>query len=279
MDSAVRAMAYSWDSIRIVTHVAARVAGMLTLLPEHVRVRTFATFIPEIVSPDRNAGEIGQKALVFLCRVAAELRRINPAHDVRVIEIVGGSIVTGVVPVSYKGKTCLLAKHGSVKAHAVRLLQRLNWVLARAGADVKFAIEAEPGPLFAFRDESTINSLVTEIHRVGIKFPAVRAQIGLNLDIGHWLLSAVPHGFVASPRIRTKIFNAHVSDHARGHIGDAVVGTVHGRAVFDQWADALHQLPHRHFPRRVSVEFECAKDRDALVLAVQSAKQVFAPSR
>lgn len=260
-----------------------------------------ASFFSEVTRPIGSIDNMkAQKAIRFMMRAAAELQECG--HPCRTIEIVSGSRINSIRPVSMpldpddrracddqghatatsihsadqeKYSTFYVAERMSDFTAQTRLLSTLSAALQearfkqdRANSEklsaVKIAIEAEPGPLFVARDETTLRSLCRSIEADDV----LKSCVGVNLDLAHWRLAKiVAEGFAdRCPEVFRRIAHAHASGHhASGHFGDCIPQLVNTTDHFSAWLELLRRrvgscgesvVP---FSGYVSLEYEVAK--------------------
>ena len=274
--SAVQAMSSlrnNWPEIRAI----AENVGTL-FWNKKITIRSIATFMPELTSSGKTPEEKQRRddalgALVFLCQLASAFRALTPSHPVHTIELVGGSAINGVLPVqelATKTKSILANRKTFVELSGQLLL---SLITERIYADlmqhdVRLAIEAEPGPLFVYGTRLGIQNLAVDIARAEEAGELPPGCVGLNVDIGHYMLSGVPASCLRDPVIAQRVFGVHISDHMKAHTSDCVVGSVSPLIEFQRWIAEIDQIQPDRFDRSITVEFECVKDRPTLQQAI-----------
>ena len=263
----MEAMARLWDDSIEIDRVAEEISSVFNAA--NLRIHAFATFIPELLDKEIHRRRNARRALLFLSKLAKILRGQN--HPVGTIEIVGGSIIEGVLPVKYKGQRCILANRKTTGAPEGSLLEELRDVARSLDADgTRLAIEIEPGPLFAFSTEAGVDGLVAQIEKLEAGGELPQSLVGLNLDVGHWMLCHISPLKLRETRIKGKIFSSHISDHSKCHTGDSIISSITKSEVFEEWISEINNLPKTSFSGLLSVEFECAKNSTSLSSAVDA---------
>ena len=278
----------NWNAVQAMHSLAGNTAETRRIAAEvsanfettNAKVCALATFMPELLFEDDDGSPSQSRkeavgALQFLCELAFELRSLGKGHAVDVIELVAGSRIDGVMPIRHEGKPCILANLKPKVPNLQPLLDNIQQVynlLHDRYKPMKFAIEIEPGPLFAFSTSAGLDNLVSQIEIMeGYGFPL--DVVGLNVDIGHYMLSQIPPEKLREDSIARRVFNAHISDHPKAHTADCVLGTINDSDVFQRWINELCCLPNT-FPGRVSIEMECIKDAAMLGLATKATARV-----
>lgn len=230
-------------------------------------VGALATFVPEVAAGRDGRAELGLNALRFAVRLVPLLR--SRGHDVRVIELVGGGIATGLREADRQTKD---TRHGwlvdkkTLQSACASVFGRLDLLAPDlAEADAALAFEMEPGPLFAFGSPSDPIAALGVICECMDQFVERNALdpglVGLNLDIGHFMIAKLRPGDLPA-WAREKIGHAHVSDHGAGHFGDSVVASLSDEESFVQWLalllEEVGRVGRARFSGLVSVEIECA---------------------
>lgn len=257
-----------------------------TLRDAGLKCAALTSYIPEIIASSNRIGRRARKALKYLVLVGRELRALG--HPVCTLEIVAGSLIDGVWPArevaarraAPGNRAPAPEEHGGFyvanRLSDAEALRRLLLALEAVVAEVQnaktpfgLAIELEPGPLYAVSDLDSVANLCNEVDR---RSAALRAVVGLNLDVAHWSLARIsPEKVHKAPAILRRILHAHVSDHGDGHFGDVEVGAIHkDPRYFAKWLAiarkaATNQDPD--LPPRsgyISIELEACKDLDAV---------------
>ncbi len=234
----------------------------------------FATFMPEIISPDQARVNEAVHALKLLVQMARFLKQ-ELGHPIQVIELVGGSCIKEL------RKTGYTTDHVSAKYVAERfaegeLIERLLTNLepvaeysASNEAPVFLALELEPGPLLTLFGQPALTRISESIgnHRSA----SIQSVLGFNLDVPHWdFLSGIQPEWLLQPAqtmLRHRILHAHVSDHHTGHFCDCIPGTLNPEAKFIDWMNALKFVAEEERPPGwpqfsgfISCEMEACKD-------------------
>ncbi|MBN1346565.1 MAG: TIM barrel protein [Phycisphaerae bacterium] len=260
--------------------VQARVAHQIgqAFADKDVAVAAIATFLPEIISLGRT-GRKARRALEFLIGLAKELQDLG--HPTRTVEIVGGSLIGGVWPgrlrrdggmargirslLKAKGRREVYAATVMSKEHALRrLLDSLLCVVDLARSrNVQFALELEPGPLFAVGDQEAIDLICKLL--ASNRYAALSSCLGLNLDVAHWQLANIDVPQVGV-EAKMRVVHAHISDHGRGHFGDVPICHINNEEHFARWlgvvAEAIDVPRNDQQPKwygALSVELEACR--------------------
>lgn len=228
---------------------------------KQVQIRSIATFIPELLDSDVRKSNQGCKALRFLLRLSSHLN--NYGQNIGTIELVGGTLANDIQWLGKRSAGDNFITAGK-RSHAHIHLALFN-SLFELGHDlsdspVRLAFEMEPGPLFVFNDIQPLVDLVKEFENWEARgLPENR--LGINLDIGHMLIAGRSVGELP-PRVQRRIVHAHISDHSKGHLSDAVVASVRSPEVFQSWLrflqERLADSDGLKYSGLVSVELECA---------------------
>ena len=152
-----------------------------------------------------------------------------------------------------------------------RVLANLREVIAGLSDQerrVTWALELEPGPIFALRDWATLHALCTAIEADEMLSP----YVGVNLDIAHWRMARgktvsgriTPELVRSSDAVLGRMAHAHIAGHHDcTHLGDLTLDVLNDPLRdFGPWLDLLQDLPslgNRLFSGHVSVELEAAK--------------------
>jgi len=202
------------------------------------KIVALATFFPEISSSDKCVRAMTARALKSICCVAGFLNRRH-SHDIKVVEIVGGSLVDGIWPAvssrSAKAETAYVANLLDEQSGMDRVIEVLRMVAPFAIENgVKLAVELEPGPLYILRDEPTLLKFCQLVQSDSL----LTRCVGLNLDISHWHLAGIkPDNLPAA--IHTRIIHCHANDTFKGHFIDFPPGETHGLNFLADWLRIL----------------------------------------
>ncbi|MFO1491747.1 MAG: TIM barrel protein [Kiritimatiellia bacterium] len=199
----------------------------------NIQIFSIATYIPDLLKVnDKKRQEFGKNALKFIMIVTAKINEIYLAQNkpgLSVIELVAGNLTEDFHALNYS--------HDDAQA-TIRLwepqqafdilLSALNDVMQikfAGESNLRLAIELEPGPFFALKNQAALSLLVKSIKEYEDHELLPKNRVGLNLDIAHWSLAGLgPDDIPGS--VGKRILHAHISDHGIGHLGDAGVGTV-----------------------------------------------------
>jgi sugar phosphate isomerase/epimerase len=232
-----------------------------------ITIRAFASFISELSDTKANRREVGRQALLFLCRLARSLQDLG--HHVTTIELVAGSQLDGIGAASYKGRRSLLANWRSSSSLREGFLDELRKIapIARM-CGVRFAIEAEPGVLFAVSRGSALYAFIAAIRDLEEKGEIPEGVIGVNLDVGHWILCGLKPEVLADSSLADRVYGVHISGHFKAHLGDAVIDYAK-MGELQAWADAIRlYLWPKHGRVTAALELEAAPDRALIRKAV-----------
>jgi sugar phosphate isomerase/epimerase len=201
-------------------------------------VIAFATFFPEISSVDPKTRQKVGLALKTLCRLAGILNKKH-LHKIGIIEVVGGSLVEGIWPgISNSGagdETEYVASVLDEREGIDRVVEVLCAVADEAiKANVRLAIELEPGPLYIIRNLKTLELFCERISNEKLLSDCV----GLNLDIAHWQLAGMKPSDIPES-IKERIIHCHACDAFKGHCIDLPAGSSNGRRLLADWLDLL----------------------------------------
>jgi len=292
--SAVEALAKAFVSKpphELLSSVARAIEKVREETQPKVKFRAMATFMCGLFSRLDRKHEHRKKAINALCFCAKLAQQLNHqhGHDIRVIEIVGGSRIDGVISLPYMPQNTGVPR---ARAYALRVpfpemisrikeglfdlcKQKMEMDIDRENK-VVFAIELEPGPLFAFNGKEALTAVKDVLHSEGI-----RGHVGLNIDIAHCVLSGLsPDDLFGSEEMRDLIYHFHISDHGAGHFADTVIGDCGFNACvstdddkmwrFQEWIRRARVLAQERktaktdipFSGMVSVELEGAGSKD-----------------
>lgn len=252
-------------------------------------VVALATFLPNLAAPpDSDSARIARRALHFVYGVACRI------PSVRTIELVAGSRVTGMWPAhdttqplrrvgkgSFEVSRTFVANILSEQEAITNIVANLESVVAASedcskateDADrIIWAIELEPGPLFALCNGEMLKALCSSIDQSA----RLNRRVGLNLDVSHFRISCSQcKGTGTAPdlalirgnsSIFDRIAHAHIAGHhPGGHFGDLPLRFLNRPADFDEW---IALLAYRHssnggslrFSGHVSLELEALRD-------------------
>jgi len=248
-----------------------------TSIPKNnVNIRSFATFIPELLASESSQREIGVNALCFLYELGEYL--LTKGHKIDTIEIVGGSRIDAVMPIQpLQVSSTLVPKTIAFPIDTDQAIENLKFSLNEIQAmgcygksDIRLAIELEPGNLFSLSTKDDMEKFVALFKALPILGFAPE-KIGFNLDVGHWILAGLKASDVAN--YKDYIFSSHLSDNEKAHFGDAVIGSCHDDNKLIEWVKALKQLPTT-YNRRLNIEFEGARDSAMLQKCIDAAKRL-----
>ena len=213
------------------------------------RCRAFATFFPTLCFPLLDfRGEMAAKALVCVQRIAERLRRISQGrHDANVIEIVGGSRVSGIWSAAPNPDASRPEHYARIedkevaRSRIVRRLANVRRELEEAGDPVTpVSIELEPGELFAVGEFSDL----TELCKALEKEKELGDWVGVNLDIAHWrIMGIVPSDVKNEESIYRRIVHSHISGHyIKSHCADIGFRRYNVPTEFREWIELISTL-------------------------------------
>lgn len=237
--------------------------------------RAIASFIPEAASTDPTVRRIGCRALLFLAKLADGLNRSG--HQIQAIEIVGGARPHDM----WLGKELngtktsrLIGKNAQPEEIHILLAKSLTMAVKQTPhITIPFAVELEPGPLFALNSLEAMENFFN-IADQGLN-PQQRKRVGMNLDIAHLgLLGGIQASDFARSPLMKRVVHAHVSDFSNAHFADIPLGTYHsGEDFFAPWIDLLKDLPSP-FSRTVSMELEMCSSSEQVIESYKALKDL-----
>ena len=253
-----------------------------------INIRSFASFMPEIVHREKYLRERARKALLFLCRLSYQLQRLG--HTANLVEIISGSVLNGILSAKNARPTYgkLAGPQGSDDMLVIREREatktKQKWLLDELlelkkelsllgddrGADaVQVAIEAEPGPLYVCGSKDDVMSLCERIDDYSLL-----DFVGVNVDFGHYSLMGYQPGesSLAEWFGKASVLGVHFSDHKDVHAADCVVGTLHDVSDVKALLSELQKI--KKLPPVVTVEMECVKNIQVLNAAVRVARTI-----
>ena len=239
-----------------------------------VSLRAFATFLPEITDPNPRTRKQTQLAIRCLVKLASQINKLKQNHDVRVIEIVAGSSTYGVWPARD-----LSTDQSMLVANRVTFSECLSFIdrelfdiqdCLEASA-IRLAFEVEPGPLFCLNGFEAVKEFDRFVNTNGW---GIGKYVGLNLDVAHWKLCGIDPSEVPKS-IQDLVIHMHVSDHGKGHFGDASLGSVNPLKEFEPWLTMGGSLVSREGASgMISLELECCLDDGVLRESVKNLKSI-----
>ena len=274
-------------------------------------INAIATYIPGISLPAQgrlrsSEGVKSQRALAYVLRFAHQLALLQSSKGFpfMTVEAVAGSRLAGIVrgwigPKKTKEDGLLDTGAGdpfpfgpsfgyvrSVTDTAQTVAKNLEraFHLATQKSDdhkglietVTVALEPETSPLCAITGIDSMRILLGYIDRICKEYVN---SIGLNCDIGHWILNKIdPEEVMDSPDILNRIVHGHISDqHPACHFGD-VRPLVRRKAIeFFPWLDIfatrLSATGRPRYSNVLSVECEAIR-QDQVSACVNDAVKI-----
>lgn len=253
-----------------VKEAASRILEILE--PKGISLCSLATFLPEAAfPPETNQALQACEALRFLLLLVRELQREH--SSLRTIELVAGSRIAGI----WKGRRAT-GQEGFVYVgnrlgdlEPIRhLLECVSQVADDAMGDPRicFAVELEPGYLYALRNKETLEEFVRQLDLAAESQPSLSRTVGLNLDVAHWTMAQIePQWVRGNEAIKRRIVHAHVAGHQPGaHFGDIPLSDLCSSIRCLPWLDVLSEVANTPrgaefppFSGYVSLEYEAAK--------------------
>jgi hypothetical protein len=275
----------------------------LVLLEHHLlqsRAIALATFIPEIAAPSSSdRGRQAQKALRFLGSLATKLNDLAKERGVteRItrIELVAGSRIgkvfqslplQGSVPEFIAEVLPLHNVHRNIAENLHAALREEKFRDQLRSHEIVYALEQEPGPLFALGTLDSISKFCTDKLEKP-PYSAWKDLVGLNVDIAHWQMSGItPRVWEPKLAVRLRIAHAHLSGHhPKAHFGDCELDDAHA-SRYREFIAALerYSTPEERNLRKkskyptfsgyVSLEFEAAPSVEAIERSVEAARRI-----
>lgn len=260
------------------TCIAAVAQRLLKSVSTYGTCSVFSTFFPNLTSLDPDLRKESIAALRCIVKIAKVYNTLKSHNDVTIIEIVGGGLI-GDHRINNRNKTDATEFESDVKrleafiltkdaAHD-SIIKALENVVANGVDGLRFALELEPGPLFAVADWSDL----VKLNRKLKASPILDGVVGYNCDVGHWHLAGITpkliHDDINKDRdekfdsVAERIIHCHVSDFHNGHFADLVPGIFNGASFLSEWlttVDLAYTCSRNKFPgpRYVSIELELA---------------------
>jgi len=278
----------------------ARTVGEYASAPG-VTIRSIATYMPQLYSESTPQWQQARDALAAIARFAISL----PApHKIRTIEIAGGSLIRGLVPIvnprwesavsirsdprdvrNSPDLRMLAFRHQRPDAyrHLCDRLLVFHQHLIDLGIIPGFslALEMEPGPLFILNSLPAARKIALLLDN-NSKYESISKFVGFNIDIAHFALAGhSPDELFRDPHNRPvydRIASFHISDHGLGHFADAPLGrcnfgrhSADKREILREWVraavDYAGKVPDNRklaFSSIMSIELEAARSIDLI---------------
>lgn len=290
--TAVEWLAGKWNDPGWITAEANRIHDAFST--KGITIPAFATFVPEIASTDELIWRKGLNALRCLIKLAGEINGRAGHHKVHAIEVVLGSVCGAIQIDSGSDLASFHVPKSSWKDVQQQVLNRLAMLIEELEfAEVCFAVEFEPGPLFAL---NTLDSIKHFVGLLEVNAPFYSNRVGLNLDIGHAILTGISpdeHEDGSLDWLLKWCSHAHVSDHERGHFSDVSVLSQAKEQIFCQWMKVLERKMKidlsdenktkeesfwggqgTKFSKFIAIELEMCKRHDFVVEMVSKMKEI-----
>jgi hypothetical protein len=254
-----------------------------------------ATFIPELAAhPESERAELARYAIVTLGWLALSIRKRQTGdHKLSRIELVGGSRIGRVyqsMP-SSGSRIELIAEVQPLAAVHLNIAENLRIAMEGDGNlleqlkknGVAFALEEEPGPLFALGDMKALS----EFCRYFLddpRYALIKGVVGLNADLAHWVMSGDVNDYLES--IRHRIVHAHISGHhPTSHFGDTELTSELAeryrplmsflrQLLKEDECDARRNNGLPQFSGYISLEYEAAPNLESIKRSLECVEQI-----
>lgn len=189
--------------------------------PSDFHLAAISTSLPDVSSLNERRRKAACKALGTLLQFAGRM-------SCRAIEVRAGRRIQSAVSRT-DGKKSYSFSYSQDKA-LDQLMLSVSDVFSDPDVmryEVGVALEIEPGPAYLLNDESAIHELWERLQRYRSQHWWPR--VGLNLDIGHFLVNDWRPERLESILSRSPfpILHCHLSDHSLQHFADLPLGTHH----------------------------------------------------
>jgi sugar phosphate isomerase/epimerase len=258
--------------------VADRIMDLLAVYDPkgELKIRSFASYLPELASWNSAKRDAGRRALRFLVELADQLRARK--HIVQTIELVGGSRIGQFA--ATEDNLVYIAQQRDPREVLDLLRESLLGVRERAEeVGIRFALELEPGRFFALNETQVAQSFIAVDDKASLVaddesfIAADKPFCYFNLDIAHCVFIKKCSTSAAGP-LSGSIAHVHICDHSeKCHMDDLSLYAVHSQAsgVFQEWVRFLRGLPKngngfQTFDGLASLEMESVKS-DAMLKA------------
>jgi sugar phosphate isomerase/epimerase len=221
-----------------------------------------ATFVPEVAVPLRQ--EAAVNALAALIRLALEIGKLS--GQTPVIELVAGSRLS--VNWNLQEVKVELTEESRQRN---RVLGTIDFALQKVAreealANVRMALELEPGEMFLLRNRATVEAFLNDVE--ASKCDLIQKHVGFNLDVSHFRLAEVSLDSLRdNERFRNRCFHAHLSGHHPfGHYGDTALCAFEQGDGMKPWLSFLQDIAEENprFSGFVSLEYEAARSPSAI---------------
>ena len=238
-----------------------------------LQVFALASFLPEIGSLKKEDVRTASDAIDLIFYLAAALR--EQGHPVDTVEIVAGSRVARVSAQPGKSGVLYSADWPPDPLPLVdNLCRNLVPVAEKAlEANLRLTVELEPGPLYILNDRDPLLRFCAQLK----ENDALSRAVGVNLDIAHWDLAGITSDWLLDQNeVSERIRHLHISDHGKGHFGDAALGDCHPPAHFLKWLRAANEIARKRrradlpgMTGKASLELEACRNTDIVVRSLE----------
>jgi hypothetical protein len=250
----------------------------LSLLESHPKIIAVATYLPSLCAGERGPDTQINPALLalkFVLQVLKEMKKESAEKAPKILELVGGSrLLARVDKNPQTGTYCVRCVEEGLAIE--NILQCVECLLPLIeDADVQLAFEFEPSSIMALGSISALDLLVAGIEKRRSDDRRWE-RIGLNLDIAHFAFIARRQPTSVSQKVLGAVKHAHISLHSSGHFADGILedneASRKGKAL--EWLGTLESLKCKNgFDGFVSLELECAKNRNQVEISLECLKQ------
>ena len=224
----------------------------------NVDIVSFASFFPDLSSdPECDAAKLTRHAVCFMAKLALELRK-RGHQEFKTIELVAGALVKNpVVDKNQEGQKIIRVSiidqdtaRTNIIGNLCLIMSDINKLNKNDNDDpLTFALEIEPGPLYATNDFDSIVRLCSALDDK----PCLR-NVGVNLDIAHWNIALHHNQLVRADILQSlrhenkhvfrRICHAHISGyHRAAHFGDLPIykSSPPNSSLKNKWEDSFSE--------------------------------------
>ena len=206
-----------------------------------VDIVSFASFFPDLSSnPDEEPARSTREAICFLAKLALELRSHRDHENLNTLELVAGSLIANprIEDYSKQIRVSVINPDDAISniiENLIRVLKTMEKDIypsyPNQNTPLTFALEIEPGPLYAVNNFDSIDKLCKELDEKQKENGCLK-NVGLNLDIAHWNIAlhqnprdddhySLENMKNKNKHIFRRICHAHISGyHRAAHFGD-----------------------------------------------------------